>query len=61
MRDITKIDNYSLMGHFKDAVMDMNYNPSGEDYNQSGFLYEELESELLRRLAIFANTEKNDR
>lgn len=61
MRDITKIDNYSLIGHFKDAVMDMSYNPSREDYNQSGFLYEELEAELLRRLAIFANTEKNDR
>lgn len=61
MRDITKIDNYSLIGHFKDAVMDMNYNPTSEDYNQSGFTYEELEAEIGRRLGIFANTEKNDR
>jgi hypothetical protein len=58
MRDITKIDNYSLLGHFADAVMDKNYNPSSKDYNQSGFLYEELEAEILRRLAIFAKFEE---
>jgi hypothetical protein len=49
-KDITKLDNCVLISHFKDAVMDDNYNPSSEDYNQSGFTLYELEQEVLRRM-----------
>lgn len=49
-KDITKLDNHVLISHFKDAVMDDNYNPSSEDYNQSGFTLYELESEILKRI-----------
>lgn len=59
MRDITKIDNYSLLGHFEDAIYDK-ISTTTNDANQSGFLYEELYAEILRRLSIFAQQEKSN-
>ena len=50
MPKIEDFDNYELLTHFKDAVCDRHYNPSGDDYNESGFSYDELETELLRRM-----------
>jgi hypothetical protein len=41
-----------LIECFKDAVCDRNYNPSSESYNQSGFSYKQLLTELYRRLDI---------
>jgi hypothetical protein len=47
---IEDIGNLCLIEHFKDAVMDNNYNPSSEPYNKSVFTLEELEQEVLRRV-----------
>ena len=48
--NIEKLTNYELLEHFKDAVCDKNYNPSSENYNKSGFTYDELEGEILKRM-----------
>jgi hypothetical protein len=44
------LSNRSLLEYFELAVMDKNYNPTNEPYNESGIPYYELEAELLRRL-----------
>lgn len=48
--NIENLTNFELLLHFKDAVCDKNYNPSSEDYNKSGFSYDELEEEILKRM-----------
>lgn len=50
MKNITKLDNYDLLEHFKDAIKDRHYNPGSEDYNTSGFKLWELEEEVMRRM-----------
>ena len=47
---ISNLSNSELLNHFKDAVRDDHYNPSGNNCNESGFSYDELESELLSRM-----------
>ena len=52
-KDIKLFTNTQLISHFKDAVVDDNYNHMelpGEDYNTSGFSVDELEKEILRRM-----------
>jgi hypothetical protein len=51
MNKIENLSDYQLLEHFKDAVSDIRYNPSDEDYNQSGFTYVELEIEILKRMS----------
>lgn len=53
------MSDYVLLEHFKDAICDRNYNPSGEDYNKSGFSLFELESEILFRMCK-AEDEQDD-
>lgn len=60
MTNIEDFDNYELLTHFKDAVCDRHYNPSGDDYNESGFSYDELETELLKRMSKNENDEKRN-
>lgn len=55
MNKIENLDDYLLLSHFKDAVCDKNYNPSSKDYNQSGFTYDELENEILKRMSESKN------
>lgn len=50
LKTIKEMSDYVLIEHFKDAICDRNYNPSGEDYNKSGFSLFELESEILFRM-----------
>lgn len=50
MNKIENLDNRELLYHFEKAVCDNNYNPSSSDYNQSGFTYDELRSEILKRM-----------
>jgi hypothetical protein len=50
MNKLENLSNWQLLEHFREAVMDRNYNPTSKDYNQSGFTYEELEDEILRRM-----------
>jgi hypothetical protein len=45
------LSNNQLLSAFKDAVSDNNYNPTSTPYNDSGFSYDELESEILRRMS----------
>lgn len=47
---IENFTNHELLGHFEDAICDKNYNPSSEDYNQSGFTYYQLLEEILVRM-----------
>ena len=42
--------NNELLEHFKKAVCDRNYNPTDDDYNKSGYTYDELEAEILNRM-----------
>jgi hypothetical protein len=51
MNKIENLDDWTLLNHFKNAVCDYNYNPSSSDYNQSGFTYDELKSEILKRMS----------
>lgn len=50
MKKIIRMSNHELLSHLMDAICDRNYNPSSEDYNQSGYSFYELESEVLRRM-----------
>jgi hypothetical protein len=53
LKSKTKLDtisNYELLQHFKDAVMDRNYNPTSEDYNKSGHSLGDLEEEVIKRM-----------
>jgi hypothetical protein len=49
-KDIRELSKHQLLSHFKDAVADYNYNPTSTPYNDSGFSYDELESEILKRM-----------
>ena len=49
-QSIEQMSDRVLLGHFKDAVLDRNYNPSGEDYNKSGYTLDRLEQEILSRM-----------
>ena len=51
MKNLNELSNHMLLEHFTDAVADKNYNPSSEDYNQSGFTYDELKNEILTRMS----------
>ena len=50
MNKLEKMSSLTLLEHFEDAVCDKNYNPSSENYNESGFSYEELRNEILNRM-----------
>jgi len=50
---ITKLDNYTLLEHYQDAIKSFHYNPTDTDYNQSGFSLDELEDEILRRMSNY--------
>ena len=45
-----KFTNYELLGHFRDAICDNNYNPSGDEYNESGYSLNELHNEVIKRM-----------
>lgn len=44
------LSNQELLSNYKDAICDMHYNPSSEDYNKSWFSLSELEEEIFNRL-----------
>lgn len=44
------VSNSTLLEAFEDAVCDRNYNPTGDDYNKSGYTYAELKAEIVNRL-----------
>ena len=50
MNKLEEMTSLTLLQHFENAVCDKNYNPSSEDYNKSGFTYEELVNEILNRM-----------
>lgn len=60
MNKIKKISSHALLSYYKEAVMDDNYNPSNEYYNQSGFTLEELENEILTRMGYLNKSEDDD-
>lgn len=47
---IEDLTNYDLVRSFEDAVRDSHYNPTNEEYNESGFSKAQLRHEILRRL-----------
>jgi hypothetical protein len=49
-KGIESLSDYNLVGSFKNAVCDDNYNPTSTPYNDSGFSLDELENEILRRM-----------
>lgn len=57
--NIENLSNHELLEHYKDAVCDNNYNPNSENYNKSGFTYDELEAEILnnnlKKIWIYEN------
>lgn len=50
MSKLEEMPSYTLIGYYKEAVMDYNYNPTDKKYNQSGYTLEELENEVLNRI-----------
>ena len=50
MENIEELASSTILGYYKEAVMDSNYNPTSENYNQSGFTLDELETEILNRM-----------
>ena len=50
--DIHNISNSTLLDSFVCAVCDKNYNPTTDDYNNSGYSYYELISEIFHRMQI---------
>lgn len=49
-KTIKDMSNHDLLSHFKDAICDSHYNPSNEDYNESGYSLYELKQEILSRM-----------
>ena len=49
-KHIHQLSDYDLLEAFENAVCDRNYNPTRDDYNKSGYSYEELKSEILDRI-----------
>lgn len=44
------VSNSTLLEVFEDAVCDRNYNPTNDNYNKSGYTYNELKAEILDRI-----------
>lgn len=45
-----ELTNYELIEHFENAVRDNHYQPTSKKCNESDFSYDELKSEIEKRL-----------
>lgn len=60
MKNIKKLDNYTLLQYYVSAIQDDHYNPTDKSYNTSGFNVQELEDEVYLRMEWQSYQEEED-